>query len=60
MVTRMDRLRDMYDELPPDRGAQLRRLNAERLAALEARGSARRARLARAAAARVEARADEE
>ncbi|MDP9400171.1 MAG: hypothetical protein M3P39_04305 [Actinomycetota bacterium] len=37
----------MYDELPPERGAQLRRLNEERLAQLEAAGAERRARLAR-------------
>jgi hypothetical protein len=40
--------RDMYDHLPADRGAELRRRNLERLAELDAQGSERRARLARA------------
>jgi hypothetical protein len=39
----------MYDDLPPDRGAELRRRNLERLAELEAEGPERRARLVRAA-----------
>jgi hypothetical protein len=43
--------RDMYDALPADRGAHLRRRNLERLAELEARGAERRARLVRAVAA---------
>jgi len=47
MVARM-RIRDMYDLLPPARGAELRRFNKERLALLEAQGPERRARLARA------------
>lgn len=38
--------RDMYDRLPPQRGAELRRHNKERLALLEAQAPARRARLA--------------
>ncbi len=42
----MEPIRDMYDLLPPDRGAELRRRNKERLAELEARGAERRARLA--------------
>jgi hypothetical protein len=46
---RMAPARDMYDALPADRGAHLRRRNLERLAELEARGAERRARLARAA-----------
>ena len=40
-------IRDMYDLLPPERGAELRRLNKERLAELERDGDERRARLAR-------------
>jgi hypothetical protein len=60
MVNAMERARDIYDQLPPDRGADLRRLNAERLAELEARGAARRARLARAAAAHLAPPADED
>ena len=42
----MDAIRDMYDLLPPDRAAELRRRNKERLAELEALGAERRARLA--------------
>ena len=42
----MDAIRDMYDLLPPDRAAELRRHNKERLAELEALGAERRARLA--------------
>ena len=42
----MDAIRDMYDLLAPDRAAELRRRNKERLAELEALGAARRARLA--------------
>ena len=42
-------VRDMYDDLPADRGADLRRRNRERLAELEAQGAERRARLVRAA-----------
>jgi hypothetical protein len=38
-------LRDMYDELPADRGVELRRRNLERLAELEDQGEERRARL---------------
>jgi hypothetical protein len=45
----MDAIRDMYDLLEPERGAELRRRNKERLAELEARGAERRARLARLA-----------
>jgi hypothetical protein len=42
-------VRDMYDLVePPERGAELRRLNKERLARLEAEGPERRARIARA------------
>ncbi|MDQ3768562.1 MAG: hypothetical protein M3370_03655 [Actinomycetota bacterium] len=41
-------MRDMYDLLPPARGATLRRRNKERLAQLEAQAPVRRARLARA------------
>jgi len=37
----------MYDLLPPERGAELRRLNKERLAGLERHGDGRRARIAR-------------
>ncbi len=39
-------IRDMYDLLPPSRGVELRRRNLERLAALDADGAERRARLA--------------
>ena len=42
----MEAIRDMYDLLPPDRGAELRRHNKERLAELEERGAERRERLA--------------
>ncbi len=49
MVARM-RIRDMYDLLPPARGAELRRFNNERLAMLEAEGPERRARMAGAQA----------
>jgi hypothetical protein len=42
----MEAIRDMYDLLAPDRGAELRRRNKERLAELEALGAARRERLA--------------
>jgi hypothetical protein len=42
----MHAIRDMYDLLPPDRGAELRRRNKERLAELEAQGAERRRRLA--------------
>lgn len=42
----MDAIRDMYDLLPPDRAAELRRRNKERLAELEALGDERRRRLA--------------
>jgi hypothetical protein len=42
----MNPIRDMYDLLPPDRGAELRRHNKQRLAELEARGDERRTRLA--------------
>ena len=42
----MDAIRDMYDLLPPDRAAERRRHNKERLAELEALGAERRARLA--------------
>jgi hypothetical protein len=45
----MPPIRDVYDDLPPARAAELRRRNKERLAQLEAEGSARRARLALAA-----------
>lgn len=45
MAARMP-IRDMYDQLPRARGAELRRLNKERLALLEERGHERRARLA--------------
>lgn len=38
-------IRDMYDLLPPERGQELRRLNKERLAALEAESAERRRRL---------------
>jgi hypothetical protein len=40
-------IRDMYDLLPPERGAELRRLNKERLAELERHADERRARLVR-------------
>ncbi len=39
-------IRDLYDLLPPERGAELRRLNKERLAQLETENAERRARLA--------------
>jgi hypothetical protein len=42
----MEAIRDMYDLLAPDRAAELRRHNLERLAELEALGAARRERLA--------------
>jgi hypothetical protein len=42
----MDAITDMYDLLAPDRAAELRRHNLERLAELEARGAERRERLA--------------
>ena len=42
----MEAIRDMYDLLAPDRGAELRRRNKERLAELEALGAARGERLA--------------
>jgi hypothetical protein len=42
----MEAIRDMYDLLAPDRGAELRRANKERLAELEALGAARGERLA--------------
>ena len=42
----MDAIRDMYDLLAPERGAELRRRNKERLAELEAASAERRARLA--------------
>jgi len=42
----MDAIRDMYDLLAPERGAELRRRNKERLAELEAQSAERRARLA--------------
>jgi hypothetical protein len=60
MVKGMNRMRDIYDTLPPERGAQLRRLNTERLAELEARGQERRARLARAAAVHRDQRSEED
>jgi hypothetical protein len=41
----MKAIRDMYDLLAPDRGAELRRRNKERLAELEALGAERRERL---------------
>ena len=41
-------MRDIYDDLPPDRGRELRRLNLERLAELEIAGAERRERLERA------------
>jgi hypothetical protein len=47
----MPPIRDVYDDLPPARAAELRRRNKERLAQLEAQAPARRARLALAAAA---------
>jgi hypothetical protein len=49
MARTMDAIRDMYDLLEPERGAELRRRNKERLAELEAQGAERRARLARVA-----------
>jgi hypothetical protein len=42
----MDAIRDMYDLLPPERAAELRRRNKERLAELELLGAERRARMA--------------
>ena len=42
----MEAIRDMYDLLAPERGAELRRRNKERLAELEAQSAERRARLA--------------
>ena len=42
----MDPISDMYDLLAPDRAAELRRHNKERLAELEALGAERRERLA--------------
>ena len=42
----MEAIRDMYDLLAPDRAAELRRHNKERLAELEALSAARRERLA--------------
>ncbi|MGI8779019.1 MAG: hypothetical protein ACR2L8_02405 [Solirubrobacteraceae bacterium] len=42
----MTPIRDMYDLLPPERAAELRRHNKQRLAELEARGAERRSRLA--------------
>jgi hypothetical protein len=42
----MDAIRDMYDLLAPERGAELRRRNKERLAELEAQSAERRERLA--------------
>ena len=42
----IEAIRDMYDLLAPDRAAELRRRNKERLAELEALGAARRERLA--------------
>lgn len=47
----MKRVTDIYDACPPERGAELRRLNKERLAQLEAESRARQARFARAATA---------
>ena len=44
----MNPIRDMYDLLPPERAAELRRRNKQRLAELEAHGEERRARLAEA------------
>lgn len=41
-------MRDIYDKLPPKRGAFLRRLNKERLAQLEAETAERQARLKKA------------
>jgi hypothetical protein len=46
----MEAIRDMYDLLAPDRGAELRRHNKERLAELEALGAERRERLAQVTA----------
>ena len=45
----MTPIRDIYDALPPERGAALRRANLERLAELEADGPERRARMEAAA-----------
>ena len=45
----MTPIRDIYDALPPERGAALRRANLERLAELEADGPERRARMVAAA-----------
>ena len=42
----MHAIRDMYDLLAPERAAELRRHNNERLAELEALGAERRQRLA--------------
>jgi hypothetical protein len=42
----MHAISDMYDLLPPERGAELRRRNKERLAELEALSAERRQRLA--------------
>jgi hypothetical protein len=42
----MHAIRDMYDLLPPERAAELRRHNKQRLAELEAVGAERRQRLA--------------
>jgi hypothetical protein len=42
-------MRDIYDELPPKRGAFERRLNKERLAQLEAETAKRQARLKKVA-----------
>ena len=42
----MDPISDMYDLLPAERAAELRRHNKERLAELEALGAERRQRLA--------------
>jgi hypothetical protein len=42
----MDPISDMYDLLPAERAAELRRHNKERLAELEALGTERRERLA--------------
>lgn len=42
------RIRDIYDTLPPERAATLRRQNKERLAHLEAASAQRRARIRRA------------
>ena len=42
-------IRDIYDALPPERGAALRRANLERLAELEAASTERRTRMFAAA-----------